>query len=150
MIQKTSRDAFDASKSKTKQMEHRILHHLEGCGEGGATDEEMDIAFGTEKTRSNRPTRHALTKRGRIVKSGRTRKTQSGRAAIVWILKEHAGWDTDAGTRRDELLKLARRKIKEMSDEELEAFVGEKREESSSDFLDDGDLFALFGGGETL
>ena len=141
MIQKTSRDAYDASKSKSKQMEHRILRHLEECGDVGATDEEMDIVFGTEKTRSNRPTRHSLTKRGRIVKSGRTRKTQSGRAAIVWVLKEHADFDTEASAERDELLKLARRKVKMMSVEQLREFVDS---DDDSDFPDEDGFFDLF------
>ena len=40
-------------------------------------------------------------------------------------------------------------KIKEMTEEELEAFVEEgSGEASSSDFLDDGDLFGLGWGGE--
>lgn len=140
MIQKTSRDAYGSSKSKTKQMEHRILCHLKECGDAGSTDEEMDISFGTEKTRSNRPTRNALTKRGRIVKSGKTRKTQSGRAAIVWVLDEYASPDAETSTERDDLLKLARRKIKAMSDDDLREFV-----ESSEDPPDSEDFFDLFG-----
>ena len=144
-IQDTSLEAFDAFKPKAKDMGRRIVSYLESCGAEGATDEEMDIAFDTVATRSNRPTRNALTKRKVLVNSGKRRKTRSGRQAIVWVLQQYAEGEVLAhNSERAALLKKARRKLKEMTDDELEVFAGEGREEDS-DFLDDGDLFSLFG-----
>ena len=89
-VQSTSLEAYEASKPRVSEMEARIVAYLQDRGSEGATDEEMDIAFGTEATRSNRPTRNALTKRGQVVNTGTKRKTKSGRRAIVWALQQYA------------------------------------------------------------
>jgi hypothetical protein len=53
------------------------------CEQGDATDEEIQL--GLEMSGSTeRPRRVELVAAGRIVDSGRTRPTQSGRQAVVW------------------------------------------------------------------
>lgn len=53
----------------------------------GATDEEVQIGLGLSGN-TVRPRRRELEKAGHVVDSGRTRATQSGRQAVVWIAKE--------------------------------------------------------------
>jgi hypothetical protein len=140
-IQDTSLEAFDAFKPKAKDMGRRIVSYLESCGAEGATDEEMDIAFDTVATRSNRPTRNALTKRKVLANSGNRRKTRSGREAIVWVLQQYVEGDpADHASERADLLKKARHKLKGMTDDELGVFVGEGG--GDSELLD---VFSLFG-----
>lgn len=70
-------------------MESRILGHLESVGEHGATSEEtahaLDLRIQTASARFSE-----LGDARRIVKSGRTRATSSGRQAVVWLHPSHA------------------------------------------------------------
>lgn len=61
----------------------RVLEHLQALGAGGATDEEMQIVLGLNPS-AQRPRRVELVDAGLVRDSGRTRKTTSGRNAIVW------------------------------------------------------------------
>lgn len=52
---------------------------------GGTTDEEMQ--WGLEMpANTQRPRRRELQLWGRIIDSGNTRATKSGRQAVVWVL----------------------------------------------------------------
>ena len=53
------------------------------AGGDGFTDDELIAQFGTH---SVRPRRIYLTAIGKVVDSGTTRKTRSGRQAVVWKL----------------------------------------------------------------
>jgi hypothetical protein len=115
-VQQTSHDAYKASKPNSAVMEARILVHLEARGVEGATDEEMDITFGTEQTRSNRPSRLALVKRGFVRDSGLRRPTRSNRKAIVWMwvpLEEREAQASAAA--RDALAAKIRRRVAKLS-----------------------------------
>lgn len=82
----TSREAYRSASDKVSGMQQRILTYLEAQGSTGGTDEEMDTAFNTEATRSNRPTRLMLVEAGLVRDSGDRRLTHSGSKAIVWVL----------------------------------------------------------------
>lgn len=61
----------------------RILAYLE-ARIMGATDEEIALDLGIPSNTS-RPRRSDLVRSGRVKDSGRTRKTEAGGVAIVWI-----------------------------------------------------------------
>jgi len=139
--------AYKEAKKDAAVERKRYYDLLLSKGAHGATDDEVlqETSIGQNAVRRCRLN---LMKMGAVETSGFNRPTRTGRQATVWVaLPGILVTEAVPVIRRDELLKLARRKIKEMSDDELEAFVGEKGEESSADFLDDGDLFALFGEG---
>lgn len=54
---------------------------------GGATDDEIQLALGLEG-HSQTPRRWELMKHGFVVDSGLRRKTSAGRSAVVWVAKE--------------------------------------------------------------
>lgn len=78
----TSVAAAEAIKPRTGPLHKLILDHLAQCP-NGCTDEELmaalDLSGNTE-----RPRRRELQLMGRVVDSGRTRPTQSGKQATVW------------------------------------------------------------------
>jgi len=82
----TSREAWKKSAQRASGMQSKILAFLGDKGALGGTDEEMDIAFDTASTRSNRPTRLALVEEGMVRDSGERRLTASLSQAIVWEL----------------------------------------------------------------
>ena len=82
----TSREAWKKSAQRASGMQSKILVFLGDKGAFGGTDEEMDIAFDTATTRSNRPTRLALVEEGMVRDSGGRRMTASLSKAIVWEL----------------------------------------------------------------
>ena len=55
-------------------------------GMKGATDEEIQHALGMNPS-TERPRRIELVRMGLVVDSGETRKTASGRSAVVWKVK---------------------------------------------------------------
>ena len=68
-------------------IEGRILERIAACGEYGATAEETAIAL--ELRPATASARFSeLSQARRIVDSGRTRPTSSGRAAVVWIISQ--------------------------------------------------------------
>lgn len=78
----TSAAAADALDATTlNAMQRRVLRFLETCL-GGATDEEMQLALGMNPS-TQRPRRIELVQAGLVVKDG-TRRTSSGRMAVVW------------------------------------------------------------------
>jgi hypothetical protein len=74
----TSREAADAIKPDA---------YLRGRGEDGATDEEMQDALGMGGS-TQRPRRRELELAETVRNSGRTRRTKSGRNAVVWIASQ--------------------------------------------------------------
>jgi hypothetical protein len=61
-----------------------VYRYILGCGESGATDEEIQIALNMAGS-TERPRRIELLARGKVRDSGRTRPTLAGRAAVVWV-----------------------------------------------------------------
>jgi hypothetical protein len=82
----TSREAWKKSAQRASGMRSKILVFLGDRGALGGTDEEMDTAFNTAATRSNRPTRLSLVEDGLVRASGERRLTASLSQAIVWEL----------------------------------------------------------------
>ena len=81
-IQQTSRDAHDDIKPDARTLRERVHAYI--IRQGGATDEEMQHALGMGAN-TQRPRRRELVQRGLVRDSGKTRKTQAGREAIVWV-----------------------------------------------------------------
>lgn len=82
----TSKAAAEAIRHRVGPMHVRILNYLLECGDGGCTDEELqgDIDM---PANTQRPRRRELQQWGLVIDSGTTRKTNSGRQAVVWILR---------------------------------------------------------------
>ncbi len=82
----TSKEAARRISPRVSQMEVGVLEAVgaaQAGGGSGLTDDELIVAFGTH---SVRPRRIFLTAIGKLRDSGGTRKTRSGRAAVVWCL----------------------------------------------------------------
>jgi hypothetical protein len=79
-------EAAAASQEGTAEVdEARVYALIKSREEQGATDYEIEIAFGMlHQTASAR--RNGLVQKGLVCDSGTTRKTGSNRAATVWIL----------------------------------------------------------------
>jgi hypothetical protein len=65
-------------------LERMVLEVIRAAGALGATDAEID--YECDRSRTLRPRRVALVKRGLVKDSGRTRVTSSGRKATVWVI----------------------------------------------------------------
>lgn len=65
----------------------QVLAFLRSECERGATDEEMQIAL-TMNPSTQRPRRIELEKTGLVLRTAQTRKTTSGRDAVVFIAAE--------------------------------------------------------------
>ncbi len=82
----TSREAADQIESQLNKLQQEVLSFLQGRGEYGATDEEiqkaLDMAQNTE-----RPRRRELQLKDLVCDSGHKRLTSSGRRAVVWVYK---------------------------------------------------------------
>lgn len=79
----TSREAAESVREQLSRLRGRVLEAIVS-GPDGATDEEIQLycALGGN---TERPRRGELEKLGLIRDSGRTRRTASGRRAIVWV-----------------------------------------------------------------
>ena len=78
----TSAAAADSLDGETlNAMQRRVLELLQATP-GGLTDEEMQRRLGMNPS-TQRPRRIELARRGLVVADG-TRKTASGRMAVVW------------------------------------------------------------------
>lgn len=79
----TSRDAAERIEPSADTLRRMVLDHVRGC-QGGATCDEVEEKLGLRhQTASARL--WELHKAGLVVDSGRTRKTRSGRSAVVWV-----------------------------------------------------------------
>jgi hypothetical protein len=84
----TSRAAFTSI--DTCELRRRVLEVVAQGGMLGRTCDEVEMLLDMpHQTASARV--HELAKRGDIFDSGRKRKTRSGRAAIVWVVREPVG-----------------------------------------------------------
>jgi hypothetical protein len=83
-MQQTSLDAYWDSRKTAAVMRATVLAYVR-AQDDGATDDEMDVALNTGKSRSNRPARLELVRMGLVMDSGRRRPTRSNRSAIVWL-----------------------------------------------------------------
>lgn len=141
--------AYEEAKKKAVVERQSYYNYLLSKGSEGATDDEV-LQETSINENAVRRCRLNLQKMEAVESSGLNRPTRTGRQATVWV----AVPDVDVTKpvpviRRDELEKQARRKIKAMTDEELESFVGGV-EEGDSGVIDDGDLFSLFADGPNL
>lgn len=62
----------------------QVLAYLRERGNAGATDEEMQTAL-TMNPSTQRPRRIELEKLGLVLRTAQTRKTASGRSAVIFI-----------------------------------------------------------------
>ena len=82
----TSKEAARAIAGQLGRMEIEVLNLIataQAAGGNGLTDAELIAAFGSQ---SARPRRIFLVAAGKLRDSGGTRKTASGRAAVVWCI----------------------------------------------------------------
>lgn len=81
---RSSRAAADVVEPKVKTRREQVLDYLKGCGDAGATDEEMQarIPMGAN---TQRPRRVELVAALLVRDSGKTRITSGGDQAVVWI-----------------------------------------------------------------
>ena len=80
----TSQDAASSILPSADSLRGLVLAFLRGCGELGATDEEIQLGLAMNPS-TQRPRRGELLKAGLIQASDRKRETRSGRRAVVWI-----------------------------------------------------------------
>ncbi len=74
-----------ASSGKPHIDRERVMNYLMSRGDEGATDEEMQNGIPLAQN-SQRPRRIECCQGGLVRDSGRTRKTKSGRKAVVWVV----------------------------------------------------------------
>ena len=80
----TSMAAAEAIEPKTATLRRAYLNWLRSQGEVGGTDEEAQDALAMGGS-TQRPRRVECVQGGLVRDSGRTRKTRSGREAVVWV-----------------------------------------------------------------
>jgi hypothetical protein len=78
----TSREAADSKRGTAKSDKSRVFGLLSGKL-AGLTDEEMQRSLQMNPN-TQRPRRIELMMEGKIRNSGKTRKTSSGRPAVIW------------------------------------------------------------------
>ena len=83
----TSRQAAERIVGAAGTLRRQVYEFIRDRGEHGATDEEIATGLGMNPS-TVRPRRGEAQEAGLIVDSGLTRKTASGRAAIVWRASE--------------------------------------------------------------
>lgn len=81
----TSKAAAIAIKPARQTLQARVLDLIRAAGYAGLTDEQI-ITILNMNPSTERPRRIELQEAGKIVDSGRTRKTRSGRNAVVWVI----------------------------------------------------------------
>jgi hypothetical protein len=82
----TSLAAAEAIRPKAGSKRLAVLNFLEFRGPVGATDEEIAIVLGTDRS-STVPRRRELVMGGWVVDSGSTRLTRCKRRSIVWVAR---------------------------------------------------------------
>ncbi len=81
----TSEKAAQSVQPRVGTLRYRVLQFIVSCGLYGATDEEIQDGLRMNGN-TERPRRRELEKGRLIVDSGRTRKTRSGKDAVVWVI----------------------------------------------------------------
>lgn len=82
----TSHEAARAITGSLTAIQQEVLDFARRVGRGGFTDRQLEERFNGRSTYRTR--RSELTQAGLIVDSGHTRQLDTGRHAIVWVLKE--------------------------------------------------------------
>lgn len=83
-MSETSKAAYRSIKRCSGTIREQLFAYIEQEGLNGTTDDEMEVVFGyRHQTVSAR--RRELVQAERIVDSGNTRETRSGRQAIIWV-----------------------------------------------------------------
>ena len=80
----TSRAAAAAIEPIREPLKARVYRWIAFMGSAGCTDEEGSLALDMNPS-TYRPRRVELMEQGAIVDSGQTRRTRSGRRAVVWV-----------------------------------------------------------------
>lgn len=87
----TSRQAAELILPKAGTLRRKVYDFIAGCGPRGATDDEMQARIPMDPS-TQRPRRIELHK-ARLIEAAsntdctaRTRKTRSGRDAVVWVV----------------------------------------------------------------
>lgn len=83
----TSADAALRAEPRAGTDRATVLRILVIAGDYGCTDEELQTISNLDPS-TERPRRVELERGGWIKDSGKTRKTRSGRSAVVWIAVE--------------------------------------------------------------
>lgn len=83
----TSKAAALAIAPRLNALQQRVLAKIKAAGTFGATDEELQGWLNLNPS-TERPRRIELVEKGLVVDSGTTRKTRSGRLAVVWMPKQ--------------------------------------------------------------
>jgi len=83
----TSKQAANLIEPNAAALLGKVLAFLRKRGNYGATDEEMQDEMPIQPS-TQRPRRVDLVNRGLVIDSGLTRKTKSGRNAVVWVACE--------------------------------------------------------------
>lgn len=78
----TSQAAAERIEPNASSLRALVLDYIRTSG--GATDEEIQVALGMAGN-TERPRRRELEQAGLIQDSGTTRRTASGRMAVVWV-----------------------------------------------------------------
>lgn len=89
----TSIEAAESMKPHAPNLEALTLAIVRAAGDVGVTDDEIDTIArnaGVE-TRTLRPRRVSLVSKGAVRDSNETRKTSSGRNAVVWKVAKKEG-----------------------------------------------------------
>lgn len=80
----TSNEAATRIEPSAGTLRAQVLAYLRERGNAGATDEEMQTAL-TMNPSTQRPRRIELEKLGLVLRTAQTRKTASGRSAVIFI-----------------------------------------------------------------
>lgn len=83
-VRRTAREKVAEPARYTGASRDQVLAYVTDCGTHGATDEEMQVQL-SMGANTQRPRRVELVQRGRLVDSGKTRRTVAGVAAVVWV-----------------------------------------------------------------
>jgi len=83
-------DVSDGAAEDASTLKGRIFDCIRKRGQQGATDDEVQVALNM-RAQTESPRRRELCMRGRVVNSGRRRKTRAGRSATVWVAVDGPG-----------------------------------------------------------
>ena len=86
----TSREAADAIAPKLGRLQALVLGAIKSTGNDGLTADETATRLGMQRW-SCQPRTSELQARGLIVDSGKRRKNETGKNAIVWVVAERQG-----------------------------------------------------------
>ena len=85
---KTSMAAARAIEGKSDSIRGLVYRTFLGRVEDGVTDDELFNYWPSQSQSPLRPRRIELVKLGLVKDSGKTRKTRSGRQAVIWVAVE--------------------------------------------------------------